>query len=82
MASNVQLRKKRQSNIPDDLVWGGDLQYEEREPRCMDLVLDCGLESNIGQSQKCFTWINGVLLMKQQCDAPNKFSIYMTKPPG
>jgi len=74
-------RARRQANIPEDLTWGGELEYDQRTPRCMDIVLDCGLDSNIGQSQKCFTWINGVILMKQQCDSPTQFSIYMTKPP-
>lgn len=72
-------RRKRQA---EERKWGGDLPYEQRTPRCMDLVLDCGLDSNIGQTQECYTWINGVLFMKQICDEPTKFSIYMSKPPG
>ena len=34
------------------------------------------------QTQQCYTWINGVILMKQECTDGNKFKIYMSKPPG
>ena len=75
--SDERMREKRQVA---ERKSGLNLSYEERTPRCMDLVLDCGL--NVGQVQNCYTWMNGVILMAQECVAENQFRIYMTKPPG
>lgn len=66
----------------NDRASGLNLKYEERNPRCEDLILDCGKDGAIGQTQQCYTWINGVILMKQECTDGNKFKIYMSKPPG
>jgi hypothetical protein len=61
---------------------GLDLPLEQREPRCIDLILDCGKGTGIGEVQTCYTWINGVIKMAQECVSPTQFKIYMTKPPG
>jgi hypothetical protein len=79
-------RKKRQT--PDDVdkndprAGGLALEYEQRTPRCEDLVLDCGLDGAVGQTQDCYTWMNGILKMKQECVSPTQFRVYMSKPPG
>uniref|UniRef100_A0A914VJ98 Uncharacterized protein n=1 Tax=Plectus sambesii TaxID=2011161 RepID=A0A914VJ98_9BILA len=61
---------------------GLDLPLEQREPRCVDLILDCGKGQGVGEVQTCYTWINGVIKMAQECVSPTQFKIYMTKPPG
>jgi hypothetical protein len=61
---------------------GLDLPLEQREPRCVDLILDCGKGTGIGEVQTCYTWMNGVIKMAQECVSPTQFKIYMTKPPG
>jgi len=83
----MKSRNKRQTNPADfdknDPRAGGlALEYDQRTPRCEDLVLDCGLQGAVGQTQDCFTWMNGILKMKQECVAPNQFRVYMSKPPG
>lgn len=72
-------RAKRQAPVRAS---GLDKEYDERTPRCMDLVLDCSADGAIGQTQDCYTYINGVILMKQECTSENTFKIYMSKPPG
>ncbi|KFD46832.1 hypothetical protein M513_12278 [Trichuris suis] len=53
---------------------------EERQPRCVNVLLDCF--NHVGQVQLCYTWQNGAMFMERKCLDKNKFEMKMTKPPG
>jgi len=59
---------------------GLDLDIDQRNPRCDELILDC--VTSVGKVQTCYTWINGVIKMDQKCESPTVFKVFMTKPPG
>jgi hypothetical protein len=73
-------RRKRNS-LTEYRPSGLDIPLEQREPRCVDLILDCAF-GQIGQVQTCYTWLNGVIKMNQECVSTTQFKINMTKPPG
>ncbi|KHJ43447.1 hypothetical protein D918_06356 [Trichuris suis] len=57
-----------------------EIDIEERQPRCVNVLLDCF--NHVGQVQLCYTWQNGAMFMERKCLDKNKFEMKMTKPPG
>ncbi|VDN53212.1 unnamed protein product [Dracunculus medinensis] len=49
----------------------------DRNPRCMDLILDCGMK--VGQVTTCYTWISGMISMQRECLNANGFKVVLAK---
>ncbi|VDD89899.1 unnamed protein product [Enterobius vermicularis] len=63
-------RKKRSESL---ILNSLTIPIEERKPNCMDLLLDCG--DKIGETNSCYTWLNGVLNMSRECSDQNTVKV-------
>ncbi|KAK0390365.1 hypothetical protein QR680_019325 [Steinernema hermaphroditum] len=77
----AKLPSRRRRRDAEKTVDPQKLKYEERSPRCMDVLLDCA-DGKIGEVHSCFTWINGVMAMDRECLSPTEFKVTLQKPKG